>query len=95
MRDVRAEVPADDEPARPETPAAEPGPEEQAVLIDQVEALLDGLPPQYGDLLRSRLEGRSVTDIAQEMGLSRQSVHRMLNLLQQRSEELERGPREG
>jgi RNA polymerase sigma factor (sigma-70 family) len=89
MRDVRAEEPAGDERGSPETPAAEPGPAEQAVLIDQVEALLAGLPPQYGDLLRARLEGHSVTDIAREINLSRQSVHRMLHLLQERFEELE------
>jgi DNA-directed RNA polymerase specialized sigma24 family protein len=55
QRDVRAEVPADDEGPRPETPCEQPGPAEQVVLLDQIEALLDGLPPQYGELLRYRL----------------------------------------
>jgi DNA-directed RNA polymerase specialized sigma24 family protein len=90
QRDVRAEVPADDEGTRPETPCEQPGPAEQVVLLDQIEALRDGLPPQYGELLRFRLEGHSVTDIARDMGLSRQSVHRMLNVLQERFTDLDR-----
>jgi RNA polymerase sigma factor (sigma-70 family) len=87
-RDVRAEAVVADETSQPEAETPEPGPAEQAVLLDQIEALLDGLPPQYGELLRFRLEGHSVTDIAREMGLSRQSVHRMLNVLQERFGEL-------
>jgi DNA-directed RNA polymerase specialized sigma24 family protein len=88
-RDVRAEMPAGDESARPEAPAAEPGPDEQAVLLDQIDALLEGLPPLYAQLLQSRLAGHAITDIAQELNLSRQSVHRMLNLLQHRFNDLD------
>jgi RNA polymerase sigma factor (sigma-70 family) len=84
QRDVRAEASAEDEGSRPEAACEQPGPAEQAVLLDRIEALLDGLPPQYGELLRFRLEGHSVTDVAREMGLSRRSVHRMLNVLQER-----------
>jgi RNA polymerase sigma-70 factor (ECF subfamily) len=89
QRDVRAEAPADNEGTRPEAACEHPGPSEQAVLLDQIEALLDGLPSQYGELLRFRLEGHSVTDVAREMGLSRQSVHRMLNVLQDRFGDLD------
>jgi RNA polymerase sigma factor (sigma-70 family) len=89
QRDVRAEVSPEEERARPEAACEQPGPAEQAVLLDQIEALLDGLPPQYGELLRFRLENHSVTDIARDMGLSRQSVHRMLNVLQERFQDLD------
>jgi RNA polymerase sigma factor (sigma-70 family) len=89
QRDVRAEAPADDDGTQSETACEQPGPAEQAVLLDQIEALLDGLPPQYGELLRFRLEGHSVTDVARDMGLSRQSVHRMLNVLQERFADLD------
>jgi RNA polymerase sigma factor (sigma-70 family) len=89
QRDVRAEAPADDEGTRPEAACEQPGPAEQVLLLDQIESLLDGLPPPYGELLRFRLEGHSVTDVAREMGLSRQSVHRMLNVLQERFEDLD------
>jgi RNA polymerase sigma factor (sigma-70 family) len=64
--------------------AHEPGPEEAAALVDQVEALLRGLPPQYCELLQLRLEGHTVSDTAARLGLSRRTVHRALHLLQQR-----------
>jgi hypothetical protein len=42
---VRAEAPAGDEGIRAEAACEQPGPAEQAVLLDQIEALLGGLPP--------------------------------------------------
>jgi len=64
--------------------ASEPGPEEAAILVDQTEALLRGLPAVYAQVLGLRLQGRTVTDVADELNLSRQTVHRALNLLQER-----------
>ena len=82
VRDAGAERAGD---AGPFDPAArDPGPEDAAALVDQVEALLRGLPPLYGQLLGLRLQGRTVTDVADELGVSRQTVHRALNLLQDR-----------
>jgi RNA polymerase sigma factor (sigma-70 family) len=62
----------------------EPGPAEAVALLDQIEALLRGLPPVYPELLRLRLEGHSVADTAARLGLSRRTVHRGLTLLRQR-----------
>src|SRR5262249_31300306 len=62
----------------------EPGPEEAADLVDQIEALLRGLPELHCRVLERRLEGHSVADIAAGLGVSRQSVYRILDLLQQR-----------
>lgn len=62
----------------------EPGPEDALVLIEQVDALLKNLPPLYGQLLGLRLHGHTATDAADELGVSRQTVHRALNLLQER-----------
>jgi RNA polymerase sigma-70 factor (ECF subfamily) len=82
MRDAGAE--------RPEVlgafdPASrEPGPEDAVALVEQVEMLLHDLPPLYGQLLGLRLQGRTATDTADELGVSRQTVHRALNLLQDR-----------
>jgi DNA-directed RNA polymerase specialized sigma24 family protein len=67
-----------------EAVAHEPGPAEAAALVDQIEGLLRGLPPLYGDLLRLRLEGHSVSDAAARLGVSRRTAHRSLHLLQQR-----------
>ena len=64
--------------------AAEPGPDEAVALVDQIDVLLRDLPPVYGQVLGLRLQGRNVTDVADELKLSRQTIHRALNLLQER-----------
>lgn len=80
-RNAAAEKPIVDgvEPA-----AAEPGPEDAVILVDQIDALLRDLPPVYGQVLGLRLQGLTVTDVADELNLSRQTIHRALNLLQER-----------
>jgi RNA polymerase sigma factor (sigma-70 family) len=83
LRDVAAEVP-DGGALLLEAMAHEPGPPEAAALIDQIQELLRGLPPLYCDLLRMRLEGHTVVDTAAQLGVSRRTVHRALNLLRQR-----------
>jgi RNA polymerase sigma-70 factor (ECF subfamily) len=82
-RDVAAEVPGGGA-LLAQAVAHEPGPAEAAALVDQIEALLRGLPPLYAELLRLRWEGHSVTDTAARLGVSRRTVHRALHLLQQR-----------
>ena len=67
-----------------EAAARDPGPEEAALLVDQIEVLLRGLPPLYARLLDLKLQGHTVIDIATDLGVSRQTVHRALNLLQER-----------
>ncbi len=62
----------------------EPSPEEAAALVDQTEALLRGLPPLHGRVLELRLEGYAVAEIAPRLNVSRQTVYRVLGLLQQR-----------
>jgi RNA polymerase sigma-70 factor, ECF subfamily len=84
IRDVAAEQPGNVAAFLAETVAHEPGPEEAAVLVDQIETLLRGLPALYCDLLRLRLEGYSVSDTAVRLGVSRRTVHRALQFLQQR-----------
>jgi RNA polymerase sigma-70 factor, ECF subfamily len=86
VRDAGAERPTD--PASFDPAARDPGPEEAAALVDQVEVLLRGLPALYGELLGLRLQGRTVTDVADDLGVSRQTVHRALNLLQDRLAEM-------
>jgi RNA polymerase sigma-70 factor, ECF subfamily len=83
-RDAGAEHPGDPDGWLPEALAREPGPEEAAILVDQVEALLRGLPPLHARVLECRLQGHNVSDVAEQLGVSRQTVHRVLNLLQQR-----------
>jgi RNA polymerase sigma factor (sigma-70 family) len=86
-RDVSAEIP-NAEAFVSETVIREPSPDEAAVLVDQVDVLLHGLPELHGSVLRMRLEGHSVTELAEELGVSRQTVYRVLKLLQERLAEM-------
>lgn len=72
------------DPERFDPLAREPGPADAAELVDQIDALLKGFPPLYGQLLGLRLQGRDVSETADELGVSRQTVHRALNVLQDR-----------
>jgi RNA polymerase sigma-70 factor (ECF subfamily) len=81
-RDIRAEL-ADDAWLAAAV-AHEPGPEEAALLVDQIERILHGLPPLCSQVLDLRLQGCAVADIAPQLHVSRQTVYRLLGLLQQR-----------
>ncbi len=82
-RDVGAEM-AQGDSAMADLLARSPGPAEAALLGDQIDALLDGLPEQYGSVLRLRLEGHSRIEVASRLGISRHTVRRVLQLLQDR-----------
>jgi RNA polymerase sigma-70 factor (ECF subfamily) len=84
VRDVAAEEPGGGAALLLHAVTHEPGPAEAAALVDQIETLLRGLPALYCDLLRLRLEGYSVSDTATQLGVSRRTVHRALQFLQQR-----------
>jgi RNA polymerase sigma factor (sigma-70 family) len=79
-REVVGEAPLTDVLGR------EPGPEDAAVLMDEIASLLRGLPNLHCHVLERRLEGQSVADIAAALDVSRQTVYRVLKLLQQRLE---------
>jgi len=83
-RDARIEqaIPGDDWLVTAASRA--PGPEDAAVLVDEIEAVLRGLPTLHGEVLQRRLRGCGAAEIAAELGVSRQTVYRALNLLQGR-----------
>lgn len=64
--------------------APEPGPEEAAILVDEIAAILHGLPESYAEILEMRLAGHSVAEIAERISVSRQTIYRALELLRQR-----------
>ena len=82
-RNVAAEVTEGDDWLINEL-AHDPGPAEAAALVDQIEHLLSGLPTDYARVLEMRLAGYDVVEIAKQLGVSRRTIHRMLNLLQDR-----------
>jgi RNA polymerase sigma-70 factor (ECF subfamily) len=91
-RDASAEAPALAEAGFPDRLAREPDPAEAAALVDQIEALLRGLPESYAHILQHRLQGQLVDETARELSVSRQTVYRALTLLQQRLTRSEAAP---
>jgi RNA polymerase sigma-70 factor (ECF subfamily) len=82
--DVGTELPAGGEVLLSEAAAHEPGPAEAAALVEQIEGLLRGLPPLYATVLEMRLRGCSAAETAPALGVSRRTVERALDLLQER-----------
>lgn len=84
LRDVRAEESVRDSAWIVQVLHQEPGPAEAVALVDLVEQLLSGLPEEYAGILSRRLDGQSRAKIARELDISRRSITRALELLQQR-----------
>ena len=82
-RDAAAEV-GDGDRALAESVAYDPGPDEAIALVDQLDALLRGLPELHAHVLEKRLQGFSVAEIAEQQAVSRQTVYRVLDLLGER-----------
>lgn len=83
-RDVEAEVHGTIHEWLPQAMQTEPGPAEAAALVDEIESILNGLPDDYAQILSLRLEGRSRSEIAETIGVTRQTVSRVLERLQTR-----------
>jgi RNA polymerase sigma factor (sigma-70 family) len=64
--------------------AREPEAGEADSLVDTIDALLDGTPDWYASVLEMRLDDVSITEIADHLKLSRQSIHRALRVLKDR-----------
>ena len=82
MRDAGAEAGGD--AGLFEAAAREPGPEDAAVLVDQIEAVAPRPAAAVRPAAGPAAPGLTPTEIAPRLGVSRQTVHRALNLLQQR-----------
>jgi len=80
-RDVRSEQ---ESAAHEFFPRHQPAPEDALMFWEEVDWLLQGLPDRVGEILSARLEGKTKTEIADQLEVSRQTVHRTLNLLQDR-----------
>jgi RNA polymerase sigma-70 factor (ECF subfamily) len=65
----------------------EPVPEDALALWEEIDLVIDGLPPKTGEIIAMRLEGRNKSEIAASLELSRQTIHRILKLIQERLEQ--------
>jgi RNA polymerase sigma factor (sigma-70 family) len=83
-RNVHAEMPATGDGWLLDVIGRDPGPDEAVVFTNQIETLLTGLPALHGQVLDLRLQGIGVSEIATRLDVSRQTVYRALDLLQQR-----------
>lgn len=85
-RNIQHEVP-DGEEWLSQIAFGEPQESEALALVETVEFLLRDVPDWYAVVLEMRLNDHSATDIALELKLSRQSVHRALRVLRDRLEQ--------
>jgi RNA polymerase sigma-70 factor (ECF subfamily) len=88
MRDVRAEVPADDVADGWEAVARGPAPEEAAMLTELVERLLQGLEGLERDVVALALQGATVAQISSQVGRTRRTVQRVLKRTHERLEQM-------
>jgi len=58
--------------------STEPSPEDAAMLIEEVSALLSGLQPDQRPLIELRLQGYTSVEIAKQTGRAERSVRRIL-----------------
>jgi RNA polymerase sigma-70 factor (ECF subfamily) len=82
-RDVGAEAPAGDA-LLAEALAHDPGPEEIATFLDQIEMLLRNGSSQHGTVLGLLLQDYTVAEIAEQLDVSRQTVYRVRDEFQKR-----------
>ncbi len=66
--------------------AQQPSSVEAIALWEEISVVLDGLPERTAEIISMRLEGRTRSEIASQLDLSRQSIHRILKLVQERLE---------
>jgi RNA polymerase sigma-70 factor (ECF subfamily) len=65
----------------------QPSPEDAIALWEEIDVALDGLPARTVEIVSMRLEGKNYSEISRELNLSRQTIHRLLNLIQERLEQ--------
>jgi RNA polymerase sigma-70 factor (ECF subfamily) len=75
-RDVCRE--AGDEGLR-DAPSRIPGPEDAVVFVDLLEVLLQGTGDTHREILLLRLAGHTQDEIAKKVGLTRQTIHRVIS----------------
>ncbi|WP_197454638.1 RNA polymerase sigma factor [Stieleria varia] len=62
----------------------QPSHEDALALWEEMEMVLQGLPDRTAEIISMRLEGLNRSEIAKQLNLSRQTIHRILKLVQER-----------
>lgn len=78
-RNVAAEVYGGDEQLCPEVIADEPGPEEAAMLADEIALALKGLKPDEAEMFQLALQGYTTPELAERFNCSRWTIRRILD----------------
>ncbi len=80
LRDAAKETPASASSSieQPRFVDPQPGPESVTLMIDYTRWLLDQLPEQYQDVVRLRMEGYDVREVAERVDVSERTVKRVL-----------------
>jgi len=76
-RNVAAEVYANDEQLCPEVMARDPGPEEAAMLADEIALALKGLKPDEAEMFQLTLQGHTTPELAERFNCSRWTINRI------------------
>jgi RNA polymerase sigma factor (sigma-70 family) len=82
-RNVMAEQAVGDAPDA-EVRGRDPDPVDAAILVETIQQLVSDLPPLYAQVLELRLAGYSAGEIAERAQVSRRTVYRAIELLQER-----------
>lgn len=64
--------------------AQEPSPDQAAMVTDELELVLRGLEPAYREMVKLRLEGYHIEEIAAQTGKNERTVRRLLKEIQRR-----------
>lgn len=59
-------------------------PEDALALWEEIDLVLNGLPDRAAEIISLRLEGKSSAEIANDLELTRQTIHRILRLVESR-----------
>lgn len=78
-RDAQQEMPLDIDR---DSVGIEASSEDAMAMWDEIENVVAGLPERTADIISCRLQGMNKTEIAAELNITRQTVHRLLRLVE-------------
>ncbi|MFM9962661.1 MAG: RNA polymerase sigma factor [Planctomycetaceae bacterium] len=79
IRDLEAEEPGDPQAFLEQVAQREPSVEDAISVSDLIECVLTGAPEEWGEIVALTLEGRTLREVAEKMGLSHQTIKRVLD----------------